>query len=138
MPIITLGVELVTQMCAEGIFDPLPTPIHIFLVAFVPAANYLVWRDLMKGKSDHLWRLSLSNGITIGITLYYSLIFAPIVPIGFIAIIFFGMGLLPLAPLMSLIAAIIARRELRKLYGSEKNAKILAWLQHRITCARCC
>ncbi len=120
-PVITLGVELATQMCAGEFFDPLPTPIHILLVAFVPAANYLVWRDLMKGKSDHLWLLNWSNGITIGITLFYSLIFAPIAPIAFIAILFVGMGLLPLAPLMSLIAAIVARRELRKLYVEDEK-----------------
>lgn len=75
----------------------------------------------MKGKSEHLWLLNISNGITIGITLYYSLIFAPIAPIAFIAIIFWGMGLLPLAPLMSFTAAIVARRELRKLYGSDEK-----------------
>ena len=126
MPIIALGVELVTQMCADSFFDPLPTPIHILLIAFVPLANYLVWRDLMKGRSEHLPLLQLVNGITIGITLYYTLIFAPIIPIGIVAIIFVGMGLLPLAPLMALISAIVARRELRNLYDSEaKMPKLL-------------
>ena len=126
MPLITLGVELTMQMCAGELFDPLPTPIHILLVAFVPTANFLVWRDLMKGKSEHLWLLNLSNGITIGITLFYSLIFAPLAPIGLIAIIFYGIGFLPLAPLMAFFAAIIARRELRKLYvGEEKMPRFL-------------
>ena len=115
MPIITLGVELATQMCADTFFDPFPTPFHILLIAFVPFANYLVWRDLMNGQSTRLPFLQLVNGVSLGISFYYALIFAPITPIGIVAIIFVGMGLLPLTPLMAFICAIIARRELRHL-----------------------
>ena len=117
LPLITLGLELTTGICADSFFDPLPTPIHIVLVALVPATNYLLWRDIKRGKSNHLQLLNISNAVAIGITSFYALVFAPLIPVGVIAIIFFGIGLILLSPLIAFIVAIILRRELRNLYG---------------------
>ncbi|HXT21127.1 MAG TPA: hypothetical protein VN923_10275, partial [Thermoanaerobaculia bacterium] len=33
LPATALIVELTTRMCAEELFDPLPTPLHVLLVA---------------------------------------------------------------------------------------------------------
>ena len=98
LPAVTLAIELATGMCAEVFFDPIPTLGHVLLVAFVPLANLLALigaaRQLTRWRTSLLW----ANGIAMGIALVYTLVFLPITPLGVIAIIYMGMGLLPLAP----------------------------------------
>lgn len=108
LPLVTLGVELTTRMCTAAIFDPLPTILHIFLVAFVPFANFYLWRALRR-RADASPRYAHFNSLAMGIALFYSLVFLPMVPIGAAAVVYFGIGLLPLTPLISLLAAIRLR-----------------------------
>jgi len=110
LPIITLGVEFFTHMCAETFFDPIPTIWHILLISFVPLANILVLLSLKKDDVSNLTRLGIVNGIAIGVSLFYTILFLPLSPLSVIGIIFYGMGLLPLSPLLALIASLICRR----------------------------
>lgn len=100
LPIATLIFELHTNICAEELFDPVPTLLHIVLVAFVPFTLTLTAIDRTSPRS---WghRLPLLLGATLTIALPYTIAFIPITPVAFYAIIFFGFGLLPLAPLFS-------------------------------------
>lgn len=115
LPALTLGIELVTRMCAGAFFNPLPTGWHILLVAAVPVSNLLVWQALREGGTAHRRGLAWANAFAIGVTLFYSFIFVPLVIPATIAIIFFGWGLLPLSPLFGLVASLRLRHHLRQL-----------------------
>ncbi|MCD4726476.1 MAG: hypothetical protein K8R46_02355 [Pirellulales bacterium] len=112
LPAIALVVELNTGMCAEVFFDPISTLGHVALVALVPAANLLAlivaWGGWTRWRTPLLWL----NGVALGVALIYTLVFLPIAPLAVIGIIVGGMGLLPLAPLCSLLCAIALRRRL--------------------------
>ncbi|MFP2904839.1 hypothetical protein ACLESD_07250 [Pyxidicoccus sp. 3LFB2] len=111
LPAVTLGVELVTGMCADTFFDPLPTPLHILLVATVPAANALAL-VLLHRRAAHLLRAQLLlNGAALGVGLLYTLLFLPILPLALIGLVI-GIGAFPLAPLSSLISGVLLRRRL--------------------------
>jgi hypothetical protein len=113
LPAVTLGLELVTAMCAATLFDPIPTLFHTALVALVPVVNLLVWRALRTGQLASRDWYGWANGIAVGIGIFYSLLFLPITPIGLIAIIYLGFGLLPLAPLFGLVSTLFLRARLR-------------------------
>ncbi len=115
LPMTSFLIELFLRWSATELFDPMPTWWHAFFVLFVPITNFQTWWAIRNGNTERLSWLSFANAIAIFIALFYSLIFAPIVPIAVIAIIVFFIGLLPLAPLFSLIAAVMMRRQLRKL-----------------------
>ena len=114
LPLITLGVELTTGMNAAAFFDPLPSIFHIFLVGLAPLANFAVWLALRRRACAHLGKLALANGCAIGVALFYSILFLPLLPIGAVAVVYFGIGLLPLTPLITLIAAIRCRVHLAR------------------------
>jgi hypothetical protein len=124
LPLVTLGVELTTRMCTDALFDPLPTMFHIFLVALVPLANFLVWRALRL--SDVSPRLALLNGAAIGIAVFYSVVFLPLIPIAAVAVVYFGLGLLPLTPLVSLIASIRLRMHLSR-FARDSRLRAPLW-----------
>jgi hypothetical protein len=130
LPLITLTVELSTRMCAIDFFDPMPTVWHVLLVGFVPLSNLLVSIAVWKGKTFiEAYRnaplvLGLMNGITIGVAFFYALLFLPITPLALFAILAYGLGFLPLAPLFSLISAILCRRSLKKILITTTSPKI--------------
>lgn len=115
LPLLTLLIELLTRMCSSTLFNPMPTLGHILLIAFVPVANLAVCLRISKADTGYIRLYSWLNGTAIGISLYYSLIFLPVTPFAFIGIAFMGLGLIPLAPLIALITAIVLRVKLRKL-----------------------
>jgi len=114
LPSVTLGLELFTGMCAGTFFDPLPSVWHVLLVALVPVANLLVWLALRRHDSRQCRWLGWANGAAIGVASYYSLIFAPLMLPGIFGVIFYGIGLLPLAPALSLVAALLLRKKLQQ------------------------
>ncbi|MCA9441473.1 MAG: hypothetical protein KC964_11740, partial [Candidatus Omnitrophica bacterium] len=124
LPTIVLLVELSSGMCAESFFDPIPTIWHVLFVAFVPVSNFLLLFGLQK-PMEWNWRLlGWLNGIAIAISLYYSIVFLPLVPIGIIAILFVGYGFLPLAPLMAFLSALWIRGKLRNALGVSSTFRI--------------
>ena len=112
-PAVSLIVEQVTAMCAESFFDPIPTLFHSALVALVPVVNFMVWRALRAGKLASRNWYGWANGIAVGVGIYYSLLFLPMLPMALIAIIF-GIGLLPLGPLVGLLSTLFLRARLRE------------------------
>lgn len=117
LPLGVLLFELIAGFCAEILFDPLPTWAHVALVALVPIAN--AWALLAAHREKAVFSQSRRfrivgglNGAAIGIAAYYALQFAFITPFASIAIIYFGIGLIPLAPLVSLICALVLRHRL--------------------------
>lgn len=117
LPAISLSIELLTHFSAGIFVDPLPTWIHIAIVASVPIINLYLLMVVSVRNSEFPRTAGWCGGFAIGVSLVYSLIYIPLTPIAFIAIIFFGIGLLPLSPLFSCITTIILRDRFRKIAG---------------------
>lgn len=116
LPFIALLAEVATGILEHSLFNPIPTPFHALLIGTVPLANLMllgaVGRRRPLGK-PWAWLHAFSTGIS----LIYAILFLPALPIGIILIILFGLGLLLLAPALSLLAALTARRQLRTKSG---------------------
>jgi Vault protein inter-alpha-trypsin domain len=113
LPLGTVVFEFLSGACAGVLFDPIPTVAHAVLVTLVPLVNLAVWLAVCRG--ERRWRTALgwANGIAIGVALVYALLFLPVTPFAAIGIILYGFGFVPLAPLASLVCAIILRAQLR-------------------------
>ncbi len=114
LPIITLGVELSTGMCADAFFDPIPTVMHTLLVALVPVANLLVLRSVQQRPWLSPRLTALFCGAAAGVSAFYALQFLPITPFACIGIMFMGLGFLGLSPLLAFLAGILLWRKLKK------------------------
>jgi hypothetical protein len=114
MPAISITVEATTHICAEVFFDPLPTSWHLLLCIFVPLAQLQVWFALRRRAADRLALAGFLNSLTIGISLFYTIVYLPLTPIALLALLV-GLGLLPLAPFLSLAGSLIMCRQLRRL-----------------------
>ena len=114
LPAAAFGVELISQMCAHNFFDPMPTWWHTLFVFFVAATNFQTWRAIDQNRVERTVWLGFANAVAIFIALFYTVLFAPLLPVAVIGIVLALLGLLPMAPLFSLIAALLMRRDLRR------------------------
>lgn len=119
-PLCVVVFELETRMCAADLLDPMPTIWHVLLVAFVPCANFWLWHALRGQHARHLKLLGIANIVAIGVSFLYALVFLPVLPFAVIATMMFGIGLLPMAPLFALIAALRGRFYLQKSSGATR------------------
>ena len=108
LPLVTIGVEAVTGMCAETFFDPLPTPLHFLLALCVPAANLVLLLTVQRG--DPPRSALVLHGAALGVAAFYTLLFLPLLPIAFVGLLLLGLGILPLSPLLSFIATLTLAR----------------------------
>ena len=113
MPTISITVEATSHICAEAFFDPIPTTWHLLLVILVPLAQLQVWFAIRRRAADRLAIAGLLNAVVIGISLFYSIVYLPLVPLAVLALLV-GIGILPLAPFLSLLASLIMRYQLRR------------------------
>ena len=128
LPIVALAFELISGICGGAFFDPIPTIWHVGLVALVPIANFLAWWALREDRVQLRTRLGWVNGVALGVSLFYSLVFLPLSLPGLIGVIWFGFGLLPLSPLLAFISAMALRQWLRRLgMGSERASLPGLW-----------
>lgn len=105
LPLFTIGFEMITRMCAETLFDPIPSLAHLAVITAVPLLNLKLW--IMRRREQSVGRGWLfAAGAAAAVGACYSLLFLPIYPIAVIGIIFFGLGLLPFAPFTAGIAAL--------------------------------
>src|SRR6185436_16187499 len=105
MPTISITVEATTHICAGIFFDPIPTIWHLMLVIFVPLAQLQVWFAIRRRAADRLALAGFLNAVVIGISIFYTIVYLPLTPIALLALLF-GLGLLPLAPFLSLVGAL--------------------------------
>jgi hypothetical protein len=127
LPAIALVVELTTHMCGESFFDPIPTLGHVLAVAMVPLANLLTLRALSRrGTAGRLDRLVFAQALAVGIAGVYALTFAPITPLALVAIPFYGLGVLALAPLLSFISCLLGLSALRRLETARAAESVAA------------
>src|SRR5262249_3867841 len=112
LPAISIAVESITHVCAQHFFDPIPSVWHVLLVVFVPLGYFQVLRGIRAQQVDRAGLLAATDAIAVGISLFYTLVYLPLMPLAAIALIMFGLGLLPLAPVFALIAGLVLRSEL--------------------------
>ena len=125
LPLIALLFEWITGISAGVLFDPLPSWFQIFAVALVPAANLWLWLAGRAQDGRQAGLLGWLSGTVLGICLYYSVLYLPFVPFACIGIIWFGAGLIPLAPYMALVATLFLRASYQK--RIEKAVRPRAW-----------
>jgi hypothetical protein len=104
-PAVIIALELVSHMCAQAFFDPVPTYAHAVAVFSVPAANLLVWKHLWDGSLRKPKWLAFANGIALAIGGFYALLFLPLAPLALLGLPVL-VGVLPLAPLVAFWAAV--------------------------------
>jgi hypothetical protein len=105
-PLFVVLVELATGICADALFDPLPTWGHVGVVLAVPTINFILWKAARDRPEPAPGWMMVAAGAGAVISAAYVLLFLPILPISLIAIVFLGLGLLPQAPAMALLATI--------------------------------
>src|SRR5262249_9499309 len=115
LPSVAILVEMASGICAKMFFDPLPTVWHKILVITVPLANLLVIHGLWWNDAEYHRRLGLANGLAVAISTFYTIIYLPITPLALVALLFAGLGLLALTPMLSLVASALCLRQLRTL-----------------------
>jgi hypothetical protein len=114
LPAIAITIEASTHMCAEVFFDPIPTVWHLMLVLFVPLAQLHVWFTIRRGVPGRLMLAGFANAVAIGISIFYSIAYLPLAPAALLMTLIV-VGLLPLSPFLSLIAALLMRQRLTQL-----------------------
>ena len=112
LPVISITIEATTHINAETFFDPIPTLWHLLLVIFVPVAQLHIWFVIRRGGTARPVLAGLVNAVAIGVSLFYSFIYLPLLPLAAMTLIFL-VGFLPLAPLLSLVASIVMRVQLQ-------------------------
>ncbi|NOT61322.1 MAG: hypothetical protein HOP19_13980, partial [Acidobacteria bacterium] len=126
LPIFTVSVEVSTRMCASDFFDPMPTWWHHALVLAVPVGNFWVWWRVRSGVENGSLTHAhwMVNGLVMGVALYYTLLYAPLMPLALFALIIMGMGILPLTPIIALTATIFLTRRLQKLHEAKHTLEM--------------
>lgn len=112
LPLAALMAEVLFNMCGPVFFDPIPSSLHTALVAAVPLANLAVFLALRFRRLDRAPLLLFLNGFAVGVGGFYAVLFLPLLPIGAAALLFFGLGLLILAPALGFWSSLALRRHL--------------------------
>ncbi len=115
LPSIAVFIEITTGFCAKTFFDPVPTIWHKLFVIAAPLASLYVIRELRQDDAEYHWRLGAVSALAVVVSGFYTLVYLPLMPLAMFALIFAGLGLLPLSPATSLIASVVCMRRLRLL-----------------------
>jgi hypothetical protein len=95
LPLGIIAFEWLANFCGSVFFDPIPTFWHGVALLLVPLSNAWILRG---GPS---LRAGLVGGVGLVISLFYALLFAPLVPLSVIALMYLGMGVLSLTPVFA-------------------------------------
>src|SRR5215203_82530 len=114
LPVISITLEASTHICANFFFDPIPSFWHLAIVVFVPLAQLQTWFAIRRRDPQRLKLASLTNGAVIGISIFYSIIYLSIAPLGLLTLLVV-IGLLPLTPYLSLLGALLMRKRLQQI-----------------------
>ncbi len=98
-PLTALIIEIFTRFCTAVIFDPMPTFWHGLILFGIPVGNLLALSRLKSDESVQPQWMSFVVAFNVGVSLIYTILFIPVLPIGIIFVVFLGYGLLPLTPL---------------------------------------
>ena len=114
MPAISITLEAITHICDKRYFDPIPSVWHLMLVILVPVAQLHIWFIIKHGTPQRLVLAGWLNALSLGVSIFYSFVFIPFLPLAAIPIV--GIVSLPaLAPMLSLVTAIVQRHQLKQI-----------------------
>jgi hypothetical protein len=114
LPAISITLEATTHICANSLLDPIPSVWYLMLAIFIPVSQLHVWFTVKRGTTERLVLAGWLNALSLGVSIFYSIVFIPFLPLA--AVPFIGIfSLLPLAPVLSLVAAIIQRHQLKQI-----------------------
>lgn len=102
LPLIAMTLELWTHTLARYYFDPFPSAYHVLLFTLIPLANLMAYLSGRMDLTRHYATMALLSGMAMGIGVLYTLMFLSVTPTMCLAILACGIGLLGLAPLLSL------------------------------------
>ena len=119
LPIIALAVEITTGICAESFFDPIPTWMHIVLYASIAVSNFLTLNPVAWGLSGRLALLARINAFALGVSIFYTVLFLPLLPVSPFAMMFMGVGMCSLSPILALWATYRSRNFLKILSATK-------------------
>lgn len=105
LPAGTLFYESLSGFCAEYLFNPLPSFLHQVVVALVPL-GFLYVLNAVSPSDPRRHRVPWVLGAISAIALFYTLPFVPLLPAALVALVYFGLGFLPLAPILALWVAL--------------------------------
>lgn len=127
LPLVACVIEWTGDWCAVAFFDPLPNAGYGALALAVPLANLAawIWVRNSRGTMPPRWLLVL-NAVSAGVATYFAILFLPLTPLAFPALVVFGLGFLPLAPLASLWVAVKLGREMGR--GVPKTTPTSNWV----------
>ncbi|MEJ7805539.1 MAG: hypothetical protein WKG03_06425, partial [Telluria sp.] len=117
LPVIAIAFESITGLCRGIFFDPLPTLFHTAMFATIPLANVRLAHALHHKQAQLPGPWAWLHAFSLGVAIVYSVVFLPLTPIAVLGVIFFGLGLLGLAPLFAVSCAIWGRRALQARSG---------------------
>jgi hypothetical protein len=122
LPLLVLAFEVTTSFCGSVFFSPVPTGWHTAWLAMVPALN--AW--LLRSSRGTDRSRGLAAGFAILTAGFYALLFLPVTHWALLGVIFFGIGLLPLTPLLATLGSwFIGRRSKRK--ATDRNQFRHGW-----------
>ncbi len=98
MPLVIAVFEILTGFCGGVFFDPVPTVWHGILVLSVPVLN--AWL-LTKGFGAKPMVRGVAAGVAMAVSIFYGLLFLPLLPLSLLALVVMGMGLLSLTPIFT-------------------------------------
>lgn len=113
LPFVTLGFVAENDFLRTSPIDPVPNALYVLLVAMVPVTNAFLAVALWRGEATVSRPIAWLHTVAIGIALAYSLQMAPLAPISVPMVLWYGIGLLPLSPMLALAAAVLGRRRLQ-------------------------
>lgn len=104
IPLAAILIEMAYHIFAEVWFDPIPTWAHVLILLTVPGSYAFGLFHLTRRLGERERRMTtlalLLNGFALAVSAVYLAVYLPVMPLAAIAIIAFGLGLLPLSPVL--------------------------------------
>jgi len=143
-PLGALGIEIVTHLCARVVgFDPIATPLHFMMVAFVCASLLMLWR-IVRGKTHIPVRWYRIMAVGHGVALVFSALFvlltmiyilAQISPSTFLIVLIYSLIpplILVHTPLFALMSGVVLLRRFNRM-AKQQGVLILKSLSAGMT-----
>jgi hypothetical protein len=124
LPIAALLIESSSHRFRDVFFDPIPSPLHVVLIALVPFANLIAagsW-DMRR----HALALTLLNGAALGVAGFYSLVFLPLMPLSIITTVIL-LGFLGLSPSLAFVSTLGFRQRLAARAAAQSRPPLSWW-----------
>ncbi len=98
LPMAVLILEIFSSFCGSVFFSPVPTWWHAAWIATVPLVN--AWL-LCRGRNAGGKTQGAAAGFALVTAMFYGALFLPLVPVSVLGLIFLGLGILSLTPVLA-------------------------------------